>query len=185
MGQLSRRLVNRINNRLLSFENMGLSDSKQYNYIKEQIGLLGAGTKGGKNRVSETFTDVSQLGKLLNVSTARQIMTNTRRQMQKETGQKPTADEVKRRINETGKLESWISNNLDSIYENKGDLPQAQFLYDMLESGLRNYDYGQIWSRIHDFENARDAWESDPTNSESQFRRFTSRFDENDFRGFE
>lgn len=180
MSDLSKKYVHRLNQRLLSFENMGLSDSRQYNYINEQIQLLGAGTSGSKNRISESFTDIEQLSKLLNVASGRQVMTNTRRQMEKETGRKPTASEVKERINQTGKLDSWISNNVDSIYENKGDLPQAQFLYDMLESGLRQYDYGAIWERIHDFEKARDEWENNPDNAESQFRRFTQRFDENE-----
>lgn len=182
---LTDKYINRLNGRLLSFEKMGLTDSSQYQYLKEQINLLGIGTSGSKTRVSTTANDINALSNLLKVSTARQAMTKARQTMSNELGRKPTDAEVKEHINQTGKLESWVKENLDAIYELSKEIDEADFLRGMLteSGGLRKYSYSQIWGRIDEFEKSRREWENKTgikagTNM-SKFMGFTDRF-END-----
>lgn len=177
MSSLTERLVHKINNRLLSFEKQGLTDASQYGYLKEQISLLGASTKGGKVRVSETYDNVEQLERLAKTSTVRDIMTKTRQTMANDLGHKPTNDEVKEHIRQTGKLENWVRENLDSIYELSSELGDATELTNMLNFGLRNYDYAQIWARIDSFEKARNEWQKNG-GVESEFMKFVERYRE-------
>ena len=180
MSSLTKRLIHKINNRLLSFEKQGLTDASQYGYLKEQISLLGASTKSGKVRVSETYDDVEQLERLAKTSTVRDIMTKTRQNMTSDLGYRPTDQQIKEHIRQTGKLENWVRENLDSIYELASELGDATELTNMLNFGLRNYDYAQIWSRIDSFEKARDEWRK-KGGQESEFMKFVERYREDSF----
>ena len=172
------QLTKRINQRLLNFEKQGLTNSREYQYLAEQIKLSGAesASKSGKIRVKESFKDVQSLFNWNKVATAGEIMKKTAKEIKSETGQKPTKEEVRERINQTGELSRWVEENLSSVYDFSKFIGSALELEDMLHKSLRSYSYEEIWQKIREYESQRDAWrdfhgdENDPNN---QFLKFT------------
>lgn len=172
------QLAKRINQRLLNFEKQGLTSSREYQYLVEQIELSGAksASKSGKVRVKESFKDVQSLFNWNKVSTAGEIIKKTAKEMKAETGQKPTKEEVRERINQAGELSKWVEENLSSVYDFSKFIGIALELEDMLHKSLRSYSYEEIWQKIREYESQRDAWrdvhgdENDPNN---QFLKFT------------
>lgn len=172
------QLAKRINQRLLNFEKQGLTSSREYQYLVEQIKLSGAesASKTGKVRVKESFKDVQSLFNWNKVATAGEIIKKTTKEMKAETGQKPTKEEVKERINQAGELSKWVEENLSSVYDFSKFIGSALELEDMLHKSLRSYSYEEIWQKIREYESQRDSWrgvhgdENDPNN---QFLKFT------------
>lgn len=172
------QLSKRINQRLLNFEKQGLTSSREYRYLVEQIELSGAmsASKSGKVRIKESFKDVQSLFNWNKVSTAGEIMKKTAKDIKSETGEKPTKEEVKERINQSGELSRWVEENLSSVYDFSKFIGSALELEDMLHKSLRSYSYDEIWQKIREYESQRDAWrdvhgdEHDPNN---QFLKFT------------
>ena len=174
---MKQKLAKRLNQRLLSFEKKGLTSSREYQYLKEQIELSGAGTisNNGKLRIRENYQDIQNLFNWNKVSTAGEIIKKTTRQLTDEDGKKPTREEVIEHINQNGELSKWVEENLSSVYEFSKFVGSALALEDMLHKSLRTYDYTAIWEKIRQFEQERDAWrevhgdEKDPNN---QFLKF-------------
>lgn len=171
------KLAKRLNQRLLSFEKKGLTSSREYQYLKEQIELSGAGTtsNNGKLRIRENYQDIQNLFNWNKVSTAGEIIKKTTKQLTDEDGNKPTREQVIEHINQNGELSKWVEENLSSVYEFSKFVGSALVLEDMLHKSLRTYDYTAIWEKIRQFEQERDAWrdvhgdEKDPNN---QFLKF-------------
>ena len=172
------QLAKRINQRLLNFEKQGLTSSREYRYLVEQIELSGAksSSKTGKVRVKESYKDVQSLFNWNKVATAGEIMKKTVKEIKAETGEKPTKEQVRERINQAGELSKWVEENLSSVYDFSKFIGSALELEDMLHKSLRSYSYDEIWQKIREYENQRDAWrdvhgdEKDPNN---QFLKFT------------
>lgn len=172
------QLAKRINQRLLNFEKQGLTSSREYQYLVEQIELSGAksSSKTGKVRVKESYKDVQSLFNWNKVATAGEIMKKTAKEIKSETGEKPTKEEIKERINQAGELSKWVEENLSSVYDFSKFIGSALELEDMLHKSLRSYSYDEIWQKIREYESQRDAWrdvhgdENDPNN---QFLKFT------------
>ena len=176
---MKQKLAKRLNQRLLSFEKKGLTSSREYQYLKEQIELSGAGTisNNGKLRIRENYQDIQNLFNWNKVSTAGENIKKTTRQLTDEDGKKPTREEVIEHINQNGELSKWVEENLSSVYEFSKFVGSALALEDMLHKSLRSYDYNAIWEKIRQFEQERDAWryvhgdEKDPNN---QFLKFVN-----------
>ena len=175
---MKQKLAKRLNQRLLSFEKKGLTSSREYQYLKEQIELSGAGTisNNGKLRIRENYQDIQNLFNWNKVSTAGEIIKKTTRQLTDEDGKKPTREEVIEHINQNGELSKWVEENLSSVYDFSKFIGSALELEDMLHKSLRSYSYEEIWQKIREYESQRDAWrdvrgdENDPNN---QFLKFT------------
>lgn len=174
---MKQKLAKRINQRLLSFEKKGLTSSREYQYLKEQIELSGAGTisNNGKLRIRENYQDIQNLFNWNKISTAGEIIKKTTKQLTDDDRKKPTREEVIEHINQNGELSKWVEENLSSVYEFSKFVGSALALEDMLHKSLRAYDYTSIWEKIRQFEQERDAWrnvhgdEKDPNN---QFLKF-------------
>lgn len=186
MNEYNKRMTKRLNQRLLDFEKSGLTNSRQYNYIIEQAKLHGALTnsKSGKMRIKENSDmSASDLNALSKTKTASKIIKEKQAKLKAE-GNDADRQSAIDALNEEGKLEDWVKNNLDSIYNLQQEFPEASFLHEMLTGGTtRHLSYSQIWSRIREFEKAREAWRN-PVDGvkreESSYLRFVERWNDND-----
>ena len=157
----NKKMVKRLNQRLLTFEKEGLTNSAQYDYIIEQAKLHGALTqsKTGKLRISEsTNMSASDLNKLAKTKTAGKLISEKTKQMRAE-GENPTREEVIEVLNEEGSLRKWISDNLEFVYYMEKENVHASTILSMLKAGGRKFTYSQFWDRIHEYEKRNKQWE--------------------------
>lgn len=152
-------MIKRINQRMVEFENKGLTDGSTYNKLNTQVQILSRGgvklTQSGKLSTSKAnisyFKNNSNiLEKMLNYGSLK-----TEIERAKKSGAK-TKKEIYKNINQRGQLEAWAEENLVYVYKDaKAGLEEAQLLQDLFDDGIvRKISYDAVFSMIDRYNKA-------------------------------
>lgn len=166
--------IKAINERLAVYERKGMTDSYVYRNIVNSLTLLQIPTtlsRTGTVRISRSKESL-------------QILSNQIPQPGRKAGQRSPMDallfvykkgglsmekkllkeegivekDITKIIKFRGKLQDWINNNMDDIYELHAKMEEAANVYIMIkDAGLRKHTYADIDDAIKKYETARDA----------------------------
>lgn len=152
------KAIKRINERLAEYERNNLQGAIGYINMKNAIQSFEVDTKGknGNIRVSRSKEKLEKipdfvLKRLLQEETFGQAKKEAKKRIKKRKGNLSESDIVKE-IEDYGMVKEFLDNELNNVYEQaKMGNEYALQLNDMLDLGLRNYDYSEIIPIINSY----------------------------------
>lgn len=148
------KTIKRINERMAVYQRQGLTDSTNYKKMVERVKLLDIPFSDTKGRFKISLKksdiakmDVDNITILDNLPSLKQERQQARKQ-----GYKTTKEQNQYIVNR-GNLESWISENLDFVYnDSRSGMESALQLQGLFKDGLRKVDYEKVNTLIKKYE---------------------------------